>query len=283
MAQRRIAASIGTTQKGGQAANLPLLITVGIIAAVALIGGTTMVIRGATPAVQPTALPVSTVAPSPTLQPTATPAPTATLAPSPYLAILAALSGKGDWTGCVTMAEGSLSTPALSESDRTAITGYAVTCGMKELTTAVFDPLDRAGHQRMVDRYLTLRQRAKDAGVTIDMPLVVARSAYASSQFALARVALEEALKEGSWKPTTDRDITKMYISTLFGLGKWYTSDSSKTALYQEGLGYLSASDALQLKYQTGQGDAAQLLATLGYTDRAKYPRGAATPLLPDT
>jgi hypothetical protein len=281
MAQRRVAASIGTTQKGGQVANLPLLITVGIIAAVALIGGTTLLIRGAIPAVQPTALPVSTVAPSPTPQPTATPAPTATLAPSPYLAILAALSGKGDWTGCVTMAEGALST--LSESDRTAITRYAVACGMKELAAEIFDPLDRAGHQRMVDRYLTLRQRANDAGVMIDTPLVVARSAYASSQFALARVALEEAFKDGSWKPTTDRDITKMYISTLFGLGKWYTSDSSKRALYQEGLGYLSASDALQLKYQTGQGDAAQLLAILGYTDRAKYPKGAATPLLPDT
>jgi hypothetical protein len=199
---------------------------------------------------------------------------------APYIAVITAYEQSGRWGEAATSAEGALSVAGLCDIDRKTLTHYAVSSGLKELSTQAFTPRDTAGQQRMVDRYLALKQRAHDAGVSIDTPLQVAATAFASSQFGLARVAIEEAITDGSFKPETDRDITKLYISTLYGLGKWYTTADKSDPLYTEGLRWLVASDKVAVKYQTGQSEAAMLLSQLGYPDKATWPQPATTPLL---
>jgi hypothetical protein len=227
------------------------------------------------------AAPVTTVLPSPPLVATVIPAtPTPSCASAdPYLRSITAHEQAGRWKEATDAAEGALAISELCDADRRSLTHYAVSDGLKDLSTQVFEPLDREGQQRMVDRYLALKQRAQDANVPIDTPLQVAATAYGSSQFQLARVAIEEALTDGSFHPEIDRDITKMYISTMFGLGKWYTTAELGTPLYTEGLRWLSASGHLAEQYKTGQGDAAMLLTQLGYRDISKWPAHAATPL----
>ncbi len=199
---------------------------------------------------------------------------------TPYIAVITAYEQAGRWGEAATSAEGALSVAGLCDVDRKTLTRYAVSGGLKELYTHVFKPRDTAGQQRMVDRYLSLKQRAQDAGIPIDTPLQVAATAFASSQFQLARVAIEEAVTDGSFKPETDRDITKLYVSTLYGIGKWYTTADKSDLLYTEGLGWLVASDKVAVKYQTGQSEAAMLLSQLGYPDKATWPQPATSPLL---
>jgi hypothetical protein len=71
-----------------------------------------------------------------------------------------------------------------------------------------------------------------------------------------------------------------MYVSTLYGLGAWYITDNPGTALYNEGLSWLVASDQVAVKYNTGQSEADALLAQRGYPNRSERPQPAATPLL---
>ena len=236
---------------------------------------------GASPPPQPTTVPEATarsIIPPPTaLPPTATP-PDAAIAP--YVARIKAYEAKGSWSEAVSEAENTLDLPDLSDGNRKIITRYAVADGLKDLYTQPFSPLDKKQQQVMIDRYLALKQRAHDASVEFDTPRQVASRAFPSSQFHLARVALEEALKDGTFNPEIDRDITRMYVSTLYGLGAWYITDNPGTALYNEGLSWLVASDQVAVKYNTGQREADALLAQRGYPNRSERPQPAATPLL---
>jgi hypothetical protein len=252
---------------------------IGIIATIGLRGSSSQTPQPATwapVAIEATAPPTSV----PTITPVpATPIP---VCPSiePYVAIIQGLEQAGEWGKAADEAEDALSLPSLCDPDRKTLIRYAVSDGLKDLYAQPFKPLDRHQQQAMIDRYLSFKQRAHDAGVPIDTPLQVASRAFPSSQFHLSRVALEEALKDRSFKPETNRDITKNYVSTLFGLGKWYTSNPAQMEIYQEGLAWLVASDQVAVKYQTGQSEAAALLKELGYPDKGKWPQAASTPLL---
>lgn len=239
-------------------------------------------LRGsASPSPQPTTLPEATarsiIAPPTALPPTETPTDAAIAL---YVARIKAYEAKGSWSEAVSEAENTLDLPDLSDGNRKIITRYAVADGLKDLYTQPFSPLDKKQQQAMIDRYLALKQRAHDASVEFDTPRQVASRAFPSSQFHLARVALEEALKDGTFNPEIDRDITRMYVSTLYGLGAWYITDNPGTALYNEGLSWLVASDQVAVKYNTGQSEADALLAQRGYPNRSERPQPAATPLL---
>lgn len=261
---------VGTQQGGRASSSSPRSshTPIYVAGAISIIGILIAVLwpRGSEPpTVQPTTQPVLAVAttvPSATLVPTSIPVTPTPTGPdiAPYLALIDVGDGGGQWSEAAHMAEAALGLSGLRDEDRRLLTQYAITYGLKAVYTEPFRPLDIAQHQRMVDTYLALKKRAKDANIPIDTPLQVASTAYASSQFQLARVALEEALKEESWQPDTDRDITKRYVSTLFGLGQWYVTAPANSPIYQDGLRWLVTSNAVAVKYQTGQSEAFFLL-----------------------
>lgn len=195
-------------------------------------------------------------------------------------AILAAMK-TSRWQEAATIAEGALTKEGLRDEDHKLLVQYAVTCGLKVLYLQHFEPLNQTQHQRMVDTYLALKARTQGANVEIDPPLVVASEAFSHSQFLLARIAFEEALKDKSFNPEVDRDITHTYVSTLYGLGEWYTTAEPNSPLYQQGLRYLSASHLVAVKYQTGQGQAAMRLQQLVSDNEEQWPAPVAVPLLP--
>jgi hypothetical protein len=273
-----------STQKRKPSGTLAPSILIGAAVALVLAVGLLVALlstqRGSEPPLQPTTQPV--VAIQPTAPPTSVP-PTATpsdAAIAPYIARIRAHEDNGDWKKAASEAENSLVLPDLSDSNRKILTGYAVSDGLKALYTEPFKPLDTTGQQEMVDRYLVLKQRAHDAGVPIDTPLQVATTTFTSSQFHLARVALEQAFKDGSFKPETNKDATKLYVSTLYGLGEWYTKAEKDSPLYKEGLGWLVASYRIQEKYHLGDGKPEARLSELGFTDKQRWLPAASTPLL---
>jgi hypothetical protein len=94
------------------------------------------------------------------------------------------------------------------------------------------------------------------------------------------RVAIEQALADGDYHPEVDRATTRMYISTLYNVGNWYTQAPAGSALHQQGLTWLAASHQLAVQYQTGQGEAAMLLRQLAGQQESGWPAPAQTPLL---
>lgn len=214
---------------------------------------------------------------SPTAQP-ATAVPTS-IPPTPqevnpYIALIEQHIADGKYRDAMTTAEAALA--AANDDDRQVLTRYIITAGLNDIYTTPPNPLDRGGEQRLVDVYLSLQERARIAGVTIDTPIQVARSAHASSHFTLARVALEEAYAAGDFNPNVDRDITRLYASTLYGLGEFYTADKD-APLYTEGLRWLVTSDLVADHYRTGQVEAEALLTELvGPTD---WPKPMEIPL----
>ncbi len=220
--------------------------------------------------------------------PTPLPSPTV-VAPTPippntqvnsYIALVVAAIGKGHYQQAITLAETALALPDVSAQDRHLLTEYLVSAGLKDIYAQPSYPANRDHQQALVDQYLSLAERAKGAGVSIDAPLEVATHAFASSQFALARVTLERALVDGAFDPSLDRDVTRMYVSTLFGLGKWYTTLAPNSPEYSEGVRWLVTSHAVAMRYQTGQSDAEALLIQLGYTTSEHWPSPLDTPLL---
>jgi hypothetical protein len=188
---------------------------------------------------------------------------------------------KGEYQAATTTAEGVLAVSGLTAEQRRIITGYIVIAGMKEIENAPFEPLDQLQHQTLVDKYLSLRERAKDTGLTLDSPLEVARRAHTASQFPLARVAIEEALKDGLFNPAADRAVTRLYASALYGMGTWYATAPKDSPLYAEGIRWLVTSDAIADYHKTGQSEAEVRLSRLGYTYRLQWPPRFDTPLLP--
>jgi len=261
-----------TTQDTPPQSSTPLF-ALGTLGVVALVVFLVWPRGGEAAVVSPTPLPVTAI---PTAVPTAVPTPAGPDLAS-QVALIEALIGKGDYQTAIATAEGALAVPGIREEQRRVLTGYIVTAGLKDIESTPFEPLDRTQHQHLVDTYLSLVERAKGAGITLDTPLEVARRAQASSQFPLAKVAIETALESGAFNPTTDRDVTRLYVSTLYGLGKWYTTAQKGSPLYEEGLRALVASDMIADRYKTGQSEAEALFAQSGVSER---PAPLSTPLL---
>jgi hypothetical protein len=231
-----------------------------------------------TPLPQPVAALAPPTAAAPTIPP-ATPTPNCVAATN-YVEIITHQEQANRWEEAVATAETGLADQRLCPSDRKLLTARAVADGLRVLYTKPFDPLDVAAQQQEIDRYLALRQRAFDAQVPFDTPLQVAGQAYQIGQFPLARVAIEQALVDGDYHPEVDRSTTRMYISTLYNMGSWYTQAPTGSALYQQGLAWLVTSHQLAVNYQTGQGEAAMLLRQLVSQQESGWPAPAQTPLL---
>jgi hypothetical protein len=239
---------------------------------------------GSRDAREPTALaqPAAALAQATVISPTTVPAPPtpSCMAATNYVEIITRQERANRWEDAVATADTGLADTRLCPSERKLLTARAVDDGLKVLYNKPFDPLDVAAQQQEIDRYLSLRQRARDALVSFDTPLQVAGQAYQISQFPLARVAIEEAFAAGDYRPEVDRATTRLYISTLYNLGSWYTHAPAGNALYEQGLGWLAASHQLAVKYQTGQGEAAMLLRQLVGQEEAHWPAPGRTPLL---
>lgn len=228
---------------------------------------------------EPTALPQPSAAQVSPTEPPAMPTPSCTAATN-YVEIITRQEQANRWEEAVATAEAGLADTRLCSSDSKLLTARAVADGLKVLYNKPFGPLDVAAQQQEIDRYLSLRERARAAQVPFDTPLQVAGQAYQIGQFPLARVAVEQALAEGDYRPEVDRATTRMYISTLYNLGSWYTQAPMGSELYHQGLAWLAASHQLALKYQTGQGEAAMLLRQLAGQQESQWPAPATTPLL---
>jgi hypothetical protein len=267
---------------------MPAIIGAVIAAVLLVLGGGFFLTRAQHAATAPTAVPVATIgaatAPAPTVQPSPVPVTATPSGPDvrAYVDIVEEHIKAGRYREAVTTAEAALSINGVRAEDQRVLTGYIVSAGLKDIYTQPSRPLDRDGQQQLVDRYLSLVERAKGGGVPIDTPLQVAASAYAASQFPLTRVALEQAIAEGSFDPTTDRDTVRLYASALYGLGKWYTTAEVGSPLYEEGLRWLVTSDVVADRYETGQSEAESLLGQLGYTKRSEWPTPMVTPLVPE-
>lgn len=235
-------------------------------------------VRSPTALPQPAALLVQPTEPVATALP-AIPTPSCT-GTTTYLEIIARQEQANHWEDAVATAEAALSDTHLCPADSKLLTARAVADGLKVLYNKPFAPLDVAAQQQEIDRYLSLRERAHDAQVAFDSPLQVAGQAYQIGQFPLARVAVEQALAAGDYRPELDRATTRMYISTLYNLGSWYSQAPAGSEVYQEGLAWLAASHQLALHYQTGQAEAAMLLRQLVGQEEASWPTPAPTPLL---
>ncbi len=229
-------------------------------------------------AAQPAGLPTAAPTSVPTPAPTPTPGEECTSG-QPQLALIADLVGKGDWVQAATIANVTLDVADLCDRDRRPLTQQAVSSVWKALLQEKFRPLDVDGQQSMVDRYLALQARARDAGVEFPSSLQSAEEAYSRSQFLLAKVAVEQALAAAEYQPELDRDITHMYVSTLYGLCAWYTTAEQGSELYQHGLAYCVASNELAEQFCTGQGEAATTLNSQLTSDRQRWPEAARTPL----
>jgi hypothetical protein len=162
------------------------------------------------------------------------------------------------------------------------LTQKALTNGLKALLTEPVDlePYNRDHQQEQVDRWLKYRERAQFAGAEFSSPLVIAREATITSRHRLAVAAVEVAFADGAFNPAVDRDITKQYISALYGVCSWQTHDPTRVELYTEGLSYCVTSQRLAVAFKTGQGEAAMLLNQLVGEDLALWPSAYQSPLM---
>jgi hypothetical protein len=277
---KKAATSLDTPEKGGRPQAPSPLPFVMAGCAVVLVG---VLLFAFWPRPAPPVAMAPTMVPMTAASPTAIPPPPTPSGPdiTSYVDLIEASMRAGRYREAATTAEAALRVEGLRDADRRVLTGYIVTAGMKDIYTQPSRPLDRDGQQHLVDTYLSLVERAKGAGVAIDTPLQVATSAFASSQFPLARVALEQAVADGSFTPSTERDTVKLYVSTLYGLGAWYTTAQEDSPLYKEGIRWLVTSDRVADFYETGQSEAEAKLGEAGLTDPATWPTPFETPLLP--
>ncbi len=255
------------------------LLIAGIIGLAALLRGEP------DPAPQPAAAP--TVAP--TQVRTASPEPTVTAVPptptpscvsgQQQLVLIEDLERRGDWRQAANIANAALNLDCLTTADRRLLTEKAIGDGLKALMEASHRKTDTVQHQQLVDQYLALQQRAQDAGVPVIPALQFAEEAHGRSQFLLAKVAIEQALQAGEYQPQVHRDITRLYVSALYGLCHWYTTAPLGSETYQSGLAYCVASNEVADAFCTGQGEAATRLNELIGSDHRSWPTPAETPL----
>ena len=259
-------------------------------AALLLISGIVLVLvvsSARTPPPQPTAIaqvaaPVIAAPLRETVVVTPTPAPTPCVSGQSQLAILEEQARVGKWQDAADAAEAALAVQGLCSADRAVLLQKAVTYGLDALYAepVVLEPFDRAAQQAQVDRYLKLRERARLADVAFPSALEVAREANSSSHHRLTVAAVETALEERAFNPTIDRDVTKLYISALYGVCYWQTKDQTQRDVYTEGLSYCTASYRLATSFKTGQADAATLLTTLVGADTRAWPTPYPSPLV---
>lgn len=208
-----------------------------------------------------------------------TPTPDCTAAPN-YLDIITRQEQDGDWAAAASTAETALRLPHLCVEDKRALTTKAIAAGLQVLYSEGFAPLDVVAQQRAIDRYLQLKARARQAGVDFPTSLQVAQQAYQIGQFPLAKLAIEQSLAEGEFKPELNRSVVRQYVSTLYNLGAWYTTASTDSELYQQGLQSWAASQAVAEAFCTGQAEAWQELRARFGDHRADYPSPIPTPFL---
>lgn len=253
----------------------------GLVVLVLVFVAAVVVGRAPSSAVAPTIVPpaLATVA---VMSPAASPT-SACIAAVAHLALIEDLEKRGNWTQAAATAEAALDVPNLCGEARRPLTQKAVADGLNVLFFEPFRGVDREAEQHAVDRYLALRQRADDADVDFPTALQVANQAFTSSKFRLAMTALEIAYAEGSFRPDMHRDTTHLYVSALYGIGRYYTQQPSESDLYTEGLAYLSASHRLAVQYQTGQGEAAALLTQRIGPDETVWPNPYPSPVFAHT
>ena len=246
-----------------------------------VIGRSTLSSRAPTAQLQ-TAVPVAAAPLKETVVVTPTSAPTPCVSGQSQLAILEEQARVGKWQDAAETAEAALAVQGLCGDDRAILQQKAITYGLDALYAqpVELEPFDWAAQQAQVDHYLKLRERAHLIGSAFPSPLEVAREANASSHHRLTIAALEIALEEQEFNPAIDRDVTKLYISALYGVCFWQTKDPNRRDLYEEGLAYCTASSRLAVSFKTGQGEAAILLASLLGKDPDALPTPYPSPLL---
>jgi hypothetical protein len=213
-----------------------------------------------------------------TLTPVPTPGCISTLS---ELASLDSLIQQAKYEQATAKAEDALNIHGLCHNEIQLLTSRAVLAGLYALYNQEFDPLDAKAHQAAVDTFLRLRERARLAGIAFPASLLqVANEARRISQHRLTITAIELAFSEGEFNPELDREVTRLYISGLYGLGYWYTKAEQGSELYSEGLSYLIASHQLAVKFKTGQAEAGNLLRQLSGNDEARWLAPYLSPLL---
>lgn len=207
----------------------------------------------------------------------ATPPPACTPA-SAWLETITIQERAAQWQVAATNAQTALSSPGLCPGDRKVLAEKAIADGLEALFGERFAPEDVAAQHAAVERYQSLSRLAQEHAVPIPSARQVADRAYQVGQFLLAKVAFEEALERGE-VTATDQGQVQFYYSTLYNLGTWWAK-AAHGATRAEGLGLLAAANAIDRRYQIGNGLAWAKLRELLGPDERQWPRPAASPLL---
>ncbi len=204
--------------------------------------------------------------------------PTASCTPAgTYLDVIISQEQAGQYDLAASTAALALRNQGLCDSDRTSIASKAVADGLEAIQTEPFSPHDLQAQQAQADRFLALRQQAKQYNVAFPTDLQVAQRAYSGGKFLLAQVAFDESFRSGRVTTTSDRELVRQYCSTLFNLGTWWVEAGGNTRA--NGLRLLVASAEIDQRFRLGSGEASgSLLKILG--PDTNWPPPADTPLL---
>lgn len=194
------------------------------------------------------------------------------------LRLLGALAREGRWAAAGDAARAALQRDDLCPIDRQALTAQRLRADLELLLATTAAPTDRRGQEQGLATYRELAAEAEARTVTLPGRRELVERAYGQGQFVLARALFEESWAAGELG-REDRASIRMYASTLFNLGYWWTEASGPD--YGDGLLLLATAAAVDASYGIGSGAAAERLGRLLGPDPASWPAPVSTPLLP--
>jgi len=196
---------------------------------------------------------------------------------SSYLTIITTEERAGQWKIAAINAESAIRQGGFAPADMQSLKEHAIDDKLRALAAETFPAADAGAQQQAVDDYDSDKRLAQEYGQPIESLIGVAQDAYSTGHFLLAKTAFEDALARGDIS-LTDQLQVKFYCSTLYNLGWWYAERGATSDIRDLGLAYLSASYAIDNRYQVGSGAAwGELTKLLGPQG---WPPPAQTPLL---
>lgn len=173
-----------------------------------------------------------------------------------------------------------LSNPLLCDEDKIALQREVAVAQLEQIFEQKHPPVDSYFQELTVTRYNEWKERVKKMNLpenTLPGHWVIARRAYETDNFLLAKLVLDEASLNGELQNLSLTNVFFVY-ATLRNLGFWYTRYKGGSD-YNQGLQYLAAANELTTGYRVG-GEAHKDLEDLLGSDETKWPVPGDEPLL---
>ena len=228
---------------------------------------------------RPTTTPAPAAAPPTTAAPAASAPQAAPTCPSvaSFLDVIASDERQARWGLAATTAQTALRTPALCESDRSALGQKLVALSREALFEQPPAPEDAPGQRRVVTAYTDLKRLAGQYGVEPPAPLPIAQTAYDNRLFLLATAAYADAFANADTS-ADDRAVVRADYAAHYNVGLIW-AHRSDAAQREDGLARLATACGIDERYQLGSPEACNQLQTL-LGPRTRWPSPVADPLL---